>query len=136
MPLDSHFLPLCSRLPPCPFAGTIQGKGRQRPAKTNKEFKVTEPEILKVAAGSRTTAVAGAIAGMVREEKQVVLQAVGASAVNQAVKAITIARGYLEQDDIELTFIPSFSEIEIDGQERTALRFHVLPHSPRSELST
>ena len=53
------------------------------------------------------------------------MQAIGASAVNQAIKAIAIARGYLEQDEIDLAVVPSFTEVDIDGNERTALRLAV-----------
>jgi len=82
-------------------------------------------EILKVAARSRSTAVAGAIAGVIREGTVAEVQAIGAGAVNQAVKAIAIARGYLKEDGIDITCIPSFVEIEIDKQERTAIKLTV-----------
>lgn len=82
-------------------------------------------DIIKVAATSRSTAVAGAIAGVMREKGQVDVQAIGAGAVNQAVKAVTIARGYLELDGIDIICVPSFVEVEIDGQERTAVRLSV-----------
>ena len=82
-------------------------------------------DVIKVSAGSRSTAVAGAIAGVVREHGRAEVQAIGASAVNQAVKAIAIARGYLELDGIDIFCIPSFTEVEIDSQERTAIRLTV-----------
>ena len=82
-------------------------------------------DIIRVAATSRSTAVAGAIAGVMREKGQVDVQAIGAGAVNQALKACTIARGYLEQDEIDIVCIPSFVEIQIDDQERTAVRIRV-----------
>ncbi len=81
--------------------------------------------IIKVAANSRSTAVAGAIAGIIREQRHIDVQAIGAGAVNQAVKAIAIARGYLELDGIEIVCIPTFSEVVIDGKERTAVRLIV-----------
>ena len=84
-------------------------------------------ELVKVASNSRSTAVAGAIAGVVRERGQVDVQAIGAGAVNQAVKAVAIARGYLELDGIDVVCVPGFSEVVIDGQERTALRLSVVP---------
>jgi len=84
-------------------------------------------EMIKVAANSRSTAVAGAIAGVIRERGQVDVQAIGAGAVNQATKAIAIARGYLELDGIDVVCIPSFAEVVIDGQERTAVRLSVEP---------
>ncbi len=82
-------------------------------------------ELIKVSAQSRSTAVAGAIAGVMREHGYAEVQAIGASAINQAVKAATIARGYLEQDGIDLVLVPSFTEVEIEGNERTAVRFAV-----------
>jgi stage V sporulation protein S len=97
-------------------------------------------DIIKVAATSRSTAVAGAIAGVMREKGQVDVQAIGAGAVNQAVKAITIARGYLELDGIDIICVPSFVEVAIDNQERTAVRLTVekrpagLSESPASGL--
>jgi stage V sporulation protein S len=84
-------------------------------------------DIIKVSADSRTTAVAGAIAGIVREQKHAEVQAIGAGAVNQAVKACAIARGYLEGDGLNVICIPSFTEVTIDGKERTALRILVEP---------
>lgn len=81
--------------------------------------------VIKVAANSRSTSVAGAIAGAVREHGQVDVQAIGASAVNQAIKAIAIARGYLELDGIDIVCIPSFSEVIIEGNERTAVKLTV-----------
>ncbi|GAP63025.1 MAG: stage V sporulation protein S [Ardenticatenia bacterium] len=82
-------------------------------------------EVLKVSARSRSTAVAGAIAGVIREGNVAEVQAIGAGAVNQAVKAVAIARTYLEEDGIDIVCIPSFVEIDIDGQERTAVKLTV-----------
>ena len=82
-------------------------------------------DLVKVAASSRSTSVAGAIAGIVRERGRVDVQAIGAGAVNQAVKAIAIARGYLELDEIRIVCIPTFCEVLIDGKERTAMRLSV-----------
>ena len=79
-------------------------------------------DVIRVAASSRSTAVAGAIAGVMREQGQVDVQAIGAGAVNQAIKAVTIARGYLELDGIDIVCVPSFVEVLIDDQERTAVR--------------
>jgi len=84
-------------------------------------------DILKVSAKSRSTAVAGAIAGVVRESGRAEVQAIGAGAVNQAVKAIAIARGYLALDGIDVICIPAFTEVIINDQERTALKFTVEP---------
>lgn len=82
-------------------------------------------ELIKVSAQSRSTAVAGAIAGVMREQGYAEVQAIGASAVNQAVKAIAIARGYLEQDNMDLAVVPSFIEVMIGENERTAVRMAV-----------
>ena len=82
-------------------------------------------EIIRVAAKSRSTAVAGAIAGVMRERDRVDVQAIGAGAVNQAIKAVTIARGYLQLDGIDIVCVPSFTEVMIDDQERTAVRLGV-----------
>lgn len=83
--------------------------------------------ILKVAAHSRSTAVAGAIAGVIRETGRAELQAIGAGAVNQATKAVAIARSYLALDGMDIILIPTFTEVTIGDQERTALRFIVEP---------
>jgi stage V sporulation protein S len=82
-------------------------------------------DVIRVAAASRSTAVAGAIAGVMREQGHVNVQAIGAGAVNQAIKAVTIARGYLELDGIDVVCVPSFVEVVIDGQERTAVRLSI-----------
>ena len=79
-------------------------------------------DIIKVSAHSRSTSVAGAIAGVVRESGRAEVQAIGAGAVNQAVKAAAIARSYLAQDGIEIICLPEFAEITIDEQERTAVK--------------
>ena len=90
-------------------------------------------DTIKVAASSRSTAVAGAIAGVMREKGSVDVQAIGAGAVNQAIKAVTIARGYLEQDGIDIVCVPSFTEVLIDGQERTAVRLGVEKRCTKAE---
>ena len=84
-------------------------------------------EVIKVSARSRSTAVAGAIAGVMRERQHAEVQAIGASAVNQAIKAVAIARGYLEQDGIDIICVPAFVEVEIEGQERTAVKLIIEP---------
>jgi stage V sporulation protein S len=84
-------------------------------------------DIIKVAAESRTSAVAGAIAGVVREHHRAEVQAIGAGAVNQAIKATAIARGYLHEDGLDVICIPEFATIEIEGKERTAIRLIVEP---------
>ena len=84
-------------------------------------------DVIKVSARSRSTAVAGAIAGVVREHNRAEVQAIGAGAVNQAIKAIAIARGYLSEDHIDVVVIPFFTEVIIEDQERTAIRMVVEP---------
>lgn len=79
-------------------------------------------EILKVSSHSSPNSVAGAIAGVIREQKEVEVQAVGAGAANQAIKAIAIARGYLAPIGIDLICVPAFANIQIDGEERTAIK--------------
>ncbi|MGC9398558.1 MAG: stage V sporulation protein S [Anaerolineae bacterium] len=91
--------------------------------------------IIRVAASSRSTSVAGAIAGIIREQGHVDVQAIGAGAVNQAVKAVAIARGYLELDEIEIVCIPTFTEVIIEGKERTAVRLRVLEVDGLQKLS-
>jgi len=88
-------------------------------------------EILRVSARSNPNSVAGALAGVVREQGAAELQTVGAGALNQAVKAIAIARGYLAPSGTDLVCVPSFADIEIDGEERTAIRILVEPRPPR-----
>jgi len=83
-------------------------------------------DIIKVAAGSRAPAVAGAIAEVIREQGKAEVRAIGAGAVNQAVKAVAIARGYLMPEGIDIVCIPSFAEVVIDGQERTAVNLEVI----------
>lgn len=79
-------------------------------------------EVLKVSSHSTPNSVAGAIAGVIREQRAVEVQAVGAGAVNQAVKSIVIARGYLAPVGIDVVCVPSFANIEIGGEERTAIK--------------
>ena len=81
--------------------------------------------LFKVSARSRAVSLAGAIAGTLRDGKAVTLQAIGAGSVNQAVKAITIARGFLAQDGLDIICVPEFLDLDLDGNERTAVRFHV-----------
>ncbi len=83
--------------------------------------------IIKVSAQSRSSAVAGAIAGVIREHQRAEVQAIGAAAVNQAVKATAIARGYLEEEGIPIVCIPYFAEITINNTERTAIKLVIEP---------
>lgn len=81
--------------------------------------------VIKVASHSRTSAVAGAIAGVYRENGCAEVQAIGAGAVNQAIKAVAIAKGYLAEEGKHIVFSPSFVEVEIEGEVRTAVRLSV-----------
>ena len=83
-------------------------------------------QTLRVSAKSKPNTVAGAIAGVMRDDGEVEIQTVGAAALNQAIKAIAIARGFLITSGTDLMCVPSFSEIEIDGNERTAIKLLVL----------
>ena len=78
--------------------------------------------IIKVSAKSRTASVAGAIAGVIRDHGRAEVQAIGAGAVNQAIKAVAIASGYLNEEGTHIVCVPEFVEVEIDANERTALR--------------
>ncbi len=82
-------------------------------------------DVIKVKGTSRTSAVAGAIAGVFREHQLAEVQAIGASAVNQAVKALALSRSYLAQDGIDVVFISEFVDVEIDEKVRTAIKFTV-----------
>jgi stage V sporulation protein S len=84
-------------------------------------------EVLKVSARSRPSAVAGAIAGVVRETGRAEVQAIGAGATNQAVKAVAIARDYLRETGIEAICLPAFIDVTIDNEDRTAIRLVVEP---------
>ncbi len=84
-------------------------------------------EVLKVSAKSNPNSVAGALAGVVRERGSAEVQAVGAAALNQAVKAVAIARGFVAPSGIDLVMIPAFTDVQIDGEERTAIKLIVQP---------
>jgi len=84
-------------------------------------------DIIKVKATSRTAAVAGAIAGVVREHNRAEVQAIGAGAINQAVKALVLAKGYLAEDGIPIICIPEFVDVDIDGKVRTAIKLIIEP---------
>ena len=82
-------------------------------------------DIIKVSSNSRTSAVAGAIAGVFRDNKLAEIQAIGAGAVNQAVKACVLAKGYLAEDGYDIVFIPEFVDVTIDDKIRTAVKLSV-----------
>lgn len=96
-------------------------------------------DVLKVSGKSSPSSVAGAMAGVVRQQGLVEVQVVGAGALNQAVKAVAIARGYLTPSGIDLICIPTFVDVEIDGESRTAMRLliedrHRSPRAPAVDL--
>lgn len=82
-------------------------------------------DVIKVKANSRTAAVAGAIAGVMREHKHADVQAIGAGAVNQAVKALVLAKGYLAEDGMKIMCLPEFVDVEIEDKVRTAIKLVV-----------
>jgi len=83
--------------------------------------------MIKVSANSRTAAVAGAIAGVIREHKYAEVQAIGAGAVNQAMKALALATGYLKGDGINIACTPQFVDLTVDEKVRTAIKLIVEP---------
>ena len=87
-------------------------------------------DMIKVSANSRTSAVAGAIAGVIREHKHAEVQAIGAGAVNQAIKALALATGYLKADGIDVICVPEFVDVEIEDKVRTAIKLVVDPRPP------
>ena len=92
-------------------------------------------ETLKVSSKSSPNSVAGAMAGAVRQSGSVEVQVIGAGALNQAIKGIAIARGFLASSDIDLVCIPSFADIEIDGEGRTAIRLSLQDRHHQREIS-
>ena len=79
-------------------------------------------ETLKVSSKSNPNSVAGALANVFREKGKVEIQAVGAGALNQAIKAVAIARGFVAPSGKNLIYIPAFQDISIDGAELTAIK--------------
>ncbi|MGI6163649.1 MAG: stage V sporulation protein S [Bacillota bacterium] len=86
-------------------------------------------DVLKVSSKSNPNAVAGALAGVVRERGYAEIQGIGAGAINQAIKAVAIARGFVAPSGIDLVCVPAFTDIMIDGQERTAIKLIVGPRN-------
>ena len=84
-------------------------------------------DTLKVSTKSNPNSIAGALAGVVRENGSAEIQTIGAGALNQAIKAIAIARGFLAPSGIELVCIPSFTEVKIAEETRTGIKLLVLP---------
>lgn len=84
-------------------------------------------EVLKVSTKSNPNSVAGALAAIIKEKDIAEIQAVGAGAINQAVKAVAIARGFIAPSGKDIVCIPAFTDIQIDGEERTAIKLIVQP---------
>ncbi len=84
-------------------------------------------EPLRISAKSNPTSVAGALAGTIRESGNAELHAIGAGALNQAVKAVAIARGFVAPSGLDLVCIPGFVDLEINNEQRTAIRIFVEP---------
>ena len=85
-------------------------------------MKVLDVDVLKVSSKSNPNSVAGAIAGLIREYDKVELQAIGAGALNQAIKAVCIARGYVAPVGIDLICIPAFVDINVEDEDRTGIK--------------
>ena len=83
--------------------------------------------VLRVSAKSNPNSVAGALAGVIKENGKAEMQAIGAGAVNQAIKAVAISRGFVASSGVDLVCIPAFVDIQIDGEERTAIKLIIGP---------
>jgi len=86
-----------------------------------------EVEALKVSSKSSPNSVAGALAGVLRENGSAELQVIGAGALNQAIKAIAIARGFVAPSGVDLVCVPAFTDISVNGEERTAIKLLIEP---------
>ena len=84
-------------------------------------------EVLKVSSMSNPNSVAGALAGVLREKGSAEIQAIGAGALNQAIKSIAIARGFVAPSGLDLVCVPAFTDIEIDGEQKTAIKLIIEP---------
>ncbi|AID44701.1 stage V sporulation protein S [Candidatus Arthromitus sp. SFB-mouse-Japan] len=84
-------------------------------------------EVLKVSTKSNPNSVAGALAAILKEKSLVEIQAIGAGAINQAIKSVAIARGFIAPSGKDIVCIPAFTDIQIDGEERTAIKLIVQP---------
>lgn len=84
-------------------------------------------EVLKVSSKSNPNSVAGALAGVLREKGNAEIQSIGAGALNQAIKSIAIARGFVAPSGLDLVCVPAFTDIEIDGEQKTAIKLIIEP---------
>lgn len=114
--------PQAGEEPQSAHAGATVGRPTADRATTATEMELASPQMLKVSSNSRPAALAGAIANIIRAHGIAEVQAIGAGAINQGVKAIAVARAYLTEDSIEIIFRPSFLDLVIGGEERTGMR--------------
>ena len=84
-------------------------------------------DLIKVSTNSRSSAVAGAIAGVIREHQRAEVQAIGAGAINQAIKALVLATGYLKNDGIDVACVPEFADVNIEDKVKTAIKLVIRP---------
>ena len=84
-------------------------------------------DILKISTKSNPNSVAGAIAGLIKEKGRAEMQEIGAGALNQAIKAVAIARGFVAPSGVDLICIPAFTEVKIEDEERTGIKLAVEP---------
>ena len=91
-------------------------------------------DILKISAKSSPNSVAGAIAGLVKENGRAEMQAIGAGAINQAVKAVAIARGFVAPTGVELVCSPAFTEVKIDNEDKTGIKLVVGPKAKKNNI--
>ncbi len=82
-------------------------------------------EVLKISSKSNPNSVAGAIAGLVKENERAEMQAIGAGALNQAIKAVAIARGFVAPTGVDLVCVPAFAEVQVEGEDRTGIKIVV-----------
>ncbi len=82
-------------------------------------------ETLKISSKSNPNSVAGAIAGLVKENDRAEMQAIGAGALNQAIKAVAIARGFVAPSGVDLVCVPAFAEVQVEGEDRTGIKIVV-----------
>lgn len=101
----------------------------------NLEEKEVQMAVLKVSSSSNPSAAAGALANTIRDQGWAEIQVIGPKAVNQAVKAIAIARSYIASSGIDLVAVPSFVEVEIEGQEKTAIKLEIRPRNPIAKFA-
>ena len=101
----------------------VTNETKDRVTKIN--FRRQKMEVLKISSKSNPNSVAGAIAGLVKESNKAEMQAIGAGALNQAVKAVAIARGFVAPSGVDLVCIPAFAEVQVEGEDRTGIKLIV-----------